>query len=376
MVTYSRPITRRIAAALLAAILCLALSVPAMAQEPTPDPTEVAEPEEEDRQGIVGTVTAISEDGGIVTITKKNGTEYQVNVADLGLEVAVGDRVGILAQVGEEGQPLTAVRALKVPNKPMQEHVTGTVVERTHNTITIVDADGNERTIKVHPKADLSAETGEVITIVVGPGRSATSPGKLRKAADEATTQGVEGTAEGGEAAGEGEEGELTVTDALTVEKLGQRMANHAKTMRELADAGLTSEERAEARIDALNAKLDRISKHVDKILAKALEKVKNPRAKEAIEKARGKARSNLKSAKDDVEKHKKGKKPDDKGKPGDKAKPDNKGNPNDASGQGGESANKGGGNENKGGGSKGGGGGSSGGGSGGKGGGGGKGGK
>jgi hypothetical protein len=127
-------------------------------------------------------VTAISADGGTITITRKDGTEYQVNVAGMGLEVAVGDRVGILAQLGAEGQPLIAVRALKVPNKPMQEHITGTVVERTATTITIVDAEGNERTIQVHPKADLSVEAGEVITTVAGPGRSATAPGKLRKA--------------------------------------------------------------------------------------------------------------------------------------------------------------------------------------------------
>jgi hypothetical protein len=103
-------------------------------------------------------------------------------------------------------------------------------------------------------------------------------------------------------------------------------MAEHAKTMRELADSGLTSEERAEARINALNAKLDLISKHVDDVLAKALTRVKNPKAREAIQRAKDRARTNLKSARDKVESHKKGKKPEDRGKPEDRSKPEDKG--------------------------------------------------
>ena len=299
MMLHKRPGIRIILPLALAAGLYLGTAAPAWAQEPpcTPAPVTIeAGKTPGDRKGVVGEVTC--NDGTRAEIRRANGSVVSIDVTNPDLivvkppvrtftkvDIMVGDRVGVLAEV-QGDLSLLALRVMIKPHQSHHSHLTGPVVTKTETTITIIDGTGREHVVNRGGNVLLPVAEGEVATLAV-------KRGKGRGKGGEETTTG-EGTD------GDGEE--LTATGAVTAEQIGQRISKHAKSLGDLADAGLISGDRAAARIDALNAKLARIAEHQEAKLTKLLDKVKKRQTRDAITLAKAKAGGNFKAAKAEVE--------------------------------------------------------------------------
>lgn len=116
---------------------------------------------EQPYQGIVGTVSADSDiANGIVILETKNLGEVEVILDDTTAykvpgqdeatkdDIEVGDRLAILAAVGEDGS-YTATRVMMVPSVATRQHVSGVVVSVENKVMTIMNAAGETMTIEL-----------------------------------------------------------------------------------------------------------------------------------------------------------------------------------------------------------------------------------
>ncbi|MFC1962869.1 hypothetical protein ACFLWB_02600 [Chloroflexota bacterium] len=129
-------------------------------------------------QGIVGTVSADSDiaNGVIVLETKNLGkvevilgdsTAYKVPGQDEATkdDIKVGDRLAILAAVGENGS-YTATRVMTVPSVATRQHVSGVVVSVENRVMTVMNAAGETMTVEL-PEGVKGGVVGDFISTSV-----------------------------------------------------------------------------------------------------------------------------------------------------------------------------------------------------------------
>jgi len=126
-------------------------------------------------QGIVSTVTAI--EGDVITLETKNlgevevllddGTVYKVPGQDEATkdDIEVGDRLAILATVGEDGS-YTATRVMTVPSVATRQHISGVVVSIENKVMTVMNAAGETMTIEL-PEGVKGGVVGDFISTSV-----------------------------------------------------------------------------------------------------------------------------------------------------------------------------------------------------------------
>ena len=144
-----------------------------------------------------GTATSIGADGtGVLVVVDPEDGEFVVTLdanyelrtpgsdtpSDVASALAVGAKVAVLAETNEAGE-LVATQVLVKPTTPTTAPVTGAVVARDGNTITIVRPDGTVKTIELPAGAVAPAE-GEIVTAFVpeegSMGGAPTSTGLVR----------------------------------------------------------------------------------------------------------------------------------------------------------------------------------------------------
>jgi hypothetical protein len=143
----------------------------------TPVQVAVAQAEQP-YQGIVGTVTIDSDIvGGIVILETKNLGEVEVLLADGTIykvpgqdeatqdDINVGDRLAILATVGEDGSYI-ATRVMIVPSVATRQHINGAVVSVQNRIMTVMDAAGETMTVEL-PEGVKGGVVGDFISTAV-----------------------------------------------------------------------------------------------------------------------------------------------------------------------------------------------------------------
>jgi hypothetical protein len=156
--------------------------------------------------GLSGEVLAVSE-SGVATQIASDGTgtlvmsspedgefvvtlsaDYELRTpgmeapADVSGVLAVGAKVAVLATTTEAGE-LVASQVLVKPARPTTTPVTGAVVSRDGNTITVAKPDGTTKTIEIPTGAPVPEE-GEIVTAFIpeqgSAGAAAASQGLVR----------------------------------------------------------------------------------------------------------------------------------------------------------------------------------------------------
>ena len=153
-------------------------SVMAASSVDTTSVQEVAAQAEQPYQGIVGTVTEDSDiANGIVILETRNlgnvevllddGTVYKVPGQDEVIkdDIDIGDRLAILATVGEDGS-YTATRVMIVPNVAARQHINGVVVAVQNRIMTIMNAAGETMTVEL-PEGAKGGVVGDFISASV-----------------------------------------------------------------------------------------------------------------------------------------------------------------------------------------------------------------
>ena len=145
--------------------------------DPTPVQEVVAQAEQP-YQGIVGTVTEDSDiANGIVILKTKNlgevevllddGTIYKIPGQDEATkdDIEVGDRLAILATVGED-RSYTATRAMIVPSVATRQHINGVVVAVQNRVMTVMNAAGETMAVEL-PEGVQGGVVGDFISTAV-----------------------------------------------------------------------------------------------------------------------------------------------------------------------------------------------------------------
>ncbi|HCP60347.1 MAG TPA: hypothetical protein DIT43_02070 [Dehalococcoidia bacterium] len=153
-------------------------SVMAASSVDTPPVQEVVAQAEQPYQGIVGTVTEDSDiTNGIVILETKNlgevevllddGTIYKIPGQDEATkdDIEVGDRLAILATVGEDGS-YTATRAMIVPSVATRQHINGVVVAVQNRIMTVMNAAGETMAVEL-PEGVQGGVVGDFISTAV-----------------------------------------------------------------------------------------------------------------------------------------------------------------------------------------------------------------
>jgi len=153
-------------------------SVMAASSVDTTPVQEVVAQAEQPYQGIVGTVTEDSDiANGIVILDTKNldevevilddGTVYKVPGQDEATkdDIEVGDRLAVLAAVGEDGS-YTATRAMVVPNVATRQHINGVVVSVQNRIMTVMNAAGETTTVEL-PEGVQGGVVGDFVSAAV-----------------------------------------------------------------------------------------------------------------------------------------------------------------------------------------------------------------
>ena len=143
----------------------------------TPVQVAVAQAEQP-YQGIVGTVTTDSDiAGGIVILETKNLGEVEVLLADGTIykvpgqdeatknNIEIGDRLAILAAVGEDGS-YAATRVMIVPSMATRQHINGVVVAVQNRIMTVMNAAGETMTVEL-PEGVKGSVVGDFISTAV-----------------------------------------------------------------------------------------------------------------------------------------------------------------------------------------------------------------
>jgi len=273
MTKLTRRMLGRASVLILALILALGTTVPAFANDG----------EGLERRGFSGTVIdLVLNDEGIGTMTVETEDDESVTVALTGdtqvrlpsgdvqsvmeVELRKGARVAILAEVGADGS-LTALWTLVKPEQPQVGHLLGTIITMEDNRVTIVDAQGNEHIVEMPGQALQGLQVGDMTTFVV----------------DQTDTDGGD---DGDEDENNGDEDEnLVAHAAVTATQIQERVAEHASSLRERAQAGTMPVDDATERITFLNDLMGIIQTHVHGVLTIVKEKVPD-QAKWAIERA------------------------------------------------------------------------------------------
>lgn len=140
-----------------------------------------------------GTATSVAADGtGVLVINDADegefvvalGSDYTLRTpgsetpSDVAGVLAVGAKVAVLAQ-SSAGGDLTAVQVLVKPVRPTTEPVTGAVVSRSGNTITIQRPDGTTKTVEL-PSGAPVPEEGDLVTAFVPERGQASAKGLVR----------------------------------------------------------------------------------------------------------------------------------------------------------------------------------------------------
>ena len=148
------------------------------------------------KEGVFGTLIRI--DGANIILDTKTGEVEVVTTSDTqfkvpGLDVASledileDDRVAVFAAI--EGDTLTGIDVLKIPNRPARHlHVVGVVEEVIDGTVRVVDKEGNTFNIEL-PEDAPAVEVGAVVTSV---SRRGPRSGRLESKAIERIKQVVE----------------------------------------------------------------------------------------------------------------------------------------------------------------------------------------
>jgi len=136
-------------------------------------------PEAEIYQGMCGTVSGIDIDNGILILETSNLGEVRVKLGDSTIyrfpgqedatvaDIKEGGRLAVLVTVNEEGEyKYTAVRVMIVPSAAIRKHVSGIVVSVKDRIMTIINASGEEITIKL-PEGVKGGEVGEFVVVSV-----------------------------------------------------------------------------------------------------------------------------------------------------------------------------------------------------------------
>ncbi|MFC1954805.1 hypothetical protein ACFLVZ_03180 [Chloroflexota bacterium] len=143
----------------------------------TPVQVAVAQAEQP-YQGIVGAVTTDSDiASGIVILETKNLGEVEVLLADGTIykvpgqdevtkdDIEIGDRLAILATVGEDGS-YTATRVMIVPSVVMRQHINGVVVAVQNRIMIVMNAAGETMTVEL-PEGVKGGVVGDFISTAV-----------------------------------------------------------------------------------------------------------------------------------------------------------------------------------------------------------------
>ena len=211
------------------------------------------------RRGIYGAVVSVSDDGATATVMTKSGTEVTVDLTNSGLDLSEGKRVALLVQPAGEGAPDSVITGLVRPDSPQFEHVSGAVVAKTQNGVTIVDAKGEIHEMVLPEGVTVSVSPGDLATVVTSHGKGA----------------------------GEGEDdGPVVVHGAVSAQVIADHMKEHAQAIRTQAQEGAISASTAEERIAFLAERLDAISAHAQSVLGDLLLGQLPEQARSAVESA------------------------------------------------------------------------------------------
>ena len=258
----------RFAALTLAALAAATMPAVAFAQEETPPaPALISEEAEEEaeqvRLGAVGTLSVVD---GVYSVETRDGTVYEFSV-DAAIRVKQpptgaadaaalidGLAVAILLEQVEDGSWI-AVQAMIRPDRPFLEHLSGAVVSREGNVITIVDATGREHTVELPEQAASAIEIGETLTAIADRRREGAST--------PASGRGV-----------------------VTGDEIWERLQGHVEWIRARAERGEVEASKAEQRIANALARLETNQERVAAVMQRAIERVPE-QARARLESAR-----------------------------------------------------------------------------------------
>ncbi len=129
------------------------------------------------RVGLFGTVSTVLDgtiilDGGEIVATDENTGFLVPGVENANLaDIALGDRVAVIALEFEDGS-LLALEVLLIPEEPVDnDHVIGVVTGTEDGLVIITDDEGNEITIELPEGATVAI--GDLLTVVSSPGKGA-----------------------------------------------------------------------------------------------------------------------------------------------------------------------------------------------------------
>jgi hypothetical protein len=151
-----------------------------------------------------------------------------------------GRTVILLEQLEDESW--TVVQAMIRPDRPFIEHLSGAVVSREGNVITIVDATGREHTVELPEQVASAIEIGETLTAIAD------------RRPDGAVTP----------ASGRG---------VVTGDEVRERLQGHVERIRGRAERGEVDAARAEQRIANALARLETNQARVADVMQKALDR-------------------------------------------------------------------------------------------------------
>ena len=259
------------------------LPVVAMAQTETPMATSTSAMADgsdngDRRHGVVGTLGMTD---GAYSIVQRNGTVFEFTLDDAltvkhppmgqvdSSALVDGLKVGVLLQRHEDGS-WVAIRAMIKPDRPSTEHVSGAVVSREGNVITIVDAQGKEHVVELPDEAAASVQVGDTLTAI--------------------TDRRADGDARAAKGKG-----------VVTEEQINERLRHHVEKVRARADHGEAQAARAQEHLAKSLARLEvnhaRMMELMEKMKARVPEQ-----AKARFEAARVAADERFETAKAGVE--------------------------------------------------------------------------
>ena len=224
--------------------------------------TAVMAQENSGRRGVYGNVGSI--DGNTAVIERPSGDEVTIDAT--GLDLAVGDRIAALIEPGAEGEPAAVIRSMIRSDEPQFEHVTGAVVTKTANSMTIIDATGRTHVVNLPEGVTVSVEPGDLATVVTSNGD------------------------------GNGAQ----FHDAIPGQAIADLAKEHAAALKERAENGEIPVSTAEERTAFLQDILDAISAHLEAVLDSLLGKVSD-QAQDAVTEAFGQGHVGFEQAGADV---------------------------------------------------------------------------
>jgi len=142
---------------------------------------------EQPSQGIVGIVNADSDiSNGVIVLETRNLGKVEVLLVDTTTykvpgqdeatkeDIEVGERLAILATVGDDGG-YTAARVMMVPSVATRQHLSGIVVSVENQVMTVINAAGETMTIEL-PDGVKGGVVGEFISTSVRKSSSGEKP--------------------------------------------------------------------------------------------------------------------------------------------------------------------------------------------------------